>query len=86
MLYFSIALVICIALICFKGVHIELSHKNISEIREMYLPEDKKKHPMGFNTNYTKEDFEQEEEEVASMDDMVRAVQDVLGGIADGDE
>lgn len=70
MLFLSIAIVISMVLITFKGVHIKFVH------------EMKYDTPSFKEVTETKETNEAQED-AATIDDMVKAVQDIFGGLED---
>ena len=81
MIALSIALIVCAVLLCFKGIKVDYKHTHIETFQEVeqnvMLP--------GFPTdNQLQED--QDKEKAPTLDDMVQALQDVIGGIEDGEE
>ena len=77
----SIALIVCAVLLCFKGVKVDYKYTYIETFQE--VKQDGA--PMGFQTDEQLQE-DQDNEKVPTMDDMVQALQDVIGGIEDGEE
>ena len=76
-----IALIVCAVLLCFKGIKVDYKYTYIETFQE--VKQDGA--PMGFQTDEQLQE-DQDNEKVPTMDDMVQALQDVIGGIEDGEE
>ena len=81
MIALSIALIVCATLLCFKGIKVDYKYTYIETFQE--VKQDGA--PMGFQTDEQLQE-DQDNEKVPTMDDMVQALQDVIGGIEDGEE
>ena len=81
MIALSIALIVCAALLCFKGIKVDYKYTYIETFQEVKQDGT----PMGFQTDEQLQE-DQDNEHVPTMDDMVQALQDVIGGIEDGEE
>ena len=81
MIALSIALIVCVTILCFKGIKVDYKYTYIETFQE--VKQDGA--PMGFQTDEQLQE-DQDNEKVPTMDDMVQALQDVIGGIEDGDE
>ena len=77
----SIALNACAVLLCFKGIKVDYKYTYIETFQE--VKQDGA--PMGFQTDEQLQE-DQDNENIPTMDDMVQALQDVIGGIEDGEE
>ena len=81
MIALSIALIVCAVLLCFKGIKVDYKYTYIETFQE--VKQDGA--PMGFQTDEQLQE-DQDNEKVPTMDDMGQAIQDVIGGIEDGEE
>ena len=81
MIALGIALIVCAVLLCFKGIKVDYKYTYIETFQE--VKQDGA--PMGFQTDEQLQE-DQDNEKVPTMDDMVQALQDVIGGIEDGEE
>ena len=81
MIALSIALIVCAVLLCFKGIKVDYKYTYIETFQEVKQDGTQ----MGFQTDEQLQE-DQDNEHVPTMDDMVQALQDVIGGIEDGEE
>ena len=81
MIALSIALIVCTALLCFRGIKVDYKHTYTESFQEVKDTTN----PVGFQVDSDLQD-EQDKDPIPTMDDMVQALQDVIGGIEDGDE
>ena len=81
MIALSIALSVCAVLLCFKGIKVDYKYTYIETVQE--VKQDGA--PMGFQTDEQLQE-DQDNEKVPTMDDIVQALQDVIGGKEDGEE
>ena len=81
MIALSIVLIVCAVLLCFKGIKVDYKYTYIETFQE--VKQDGA--PIGFQTDEQLQE-DQDNENIPTMDDMVQALQDVIGGIEDGEE
>ena len=81
MIALSIALIVCAVLLCLKRIKVDYKYTYIETFQE--VKQDGA--PMGFQTDEQLQE-DQDNENIPTMDDMVQALQDVIGGIEDGEE
>lgn len=75
MISLSIALVVCVGIVCFKGININYKHTYKQQFEKMKVLEDS-------------DEFQdvQDTDDTPTLDSLVAAVQDVIGGIEDDEE
>ena len=75
MISLSIALIVCVGIVCFKGININYKHTYKQQFEKMEVLEDS-------------DEFQdvQDTDDTPTLDSLVAAVQDVIGGIEDDEE
>ena len=75
MISLRIALVVCVGIVCFKGININYKHTYKQQFEKMEVLQDS-------------DEFQdvQDANDAPTLDSLVAAVQDVIGGIEDDEE